>query len=205
MMTFQFHFHSSSPTPSYYFTSKGNVCLVHMSTIWKLQRIANFSLFIFRGSAGEAVLPLPLKCYELTQGCYIRHLQKQEMCSLFIAQILCGSGTIILYFSKSTAIPSQRTSCFQESSKQCCYFCPRLPCILAPQKSFPFSGGFDVSINCIYVGLSPCLPVEISLRHFIVLIFHRQGTSWKILYLLPDLVSLLVWGFWAGGLSGLCL
>lgn len=175
MMTCQFHFHSSSPSPSYYFTSKGNVCLVHMSAVWKLQRTANFSLFRFRGSAGEAVLPLPLKCYELTQGCYIRYLQKQEVCSLFIAQILCGSGTIILYFSKSIAVPSQRMPCFQESSKQCYYFCPRLPCILAPQKSFFFNGGFVVSINCIYVGLNPCLHARISLRPFTVLIslFHR--------------------------------
>lgn len=136
MMTLQFHFHCSSPTPSYYFTSKGNVCLVHKSTVRKLQRTANFSLFRFRGSAGEAVLPLPLKCYELTKGCCIRYIQKEEICSLFIAQILCGSGTIILYFCKSIAMPSQRTPGFQESSKQCCYFSPRLPRILAPQRVF---------------------------------------------------------------------
>lgn len=95
---------------------------------------------------------------------------------------------MILYFSKSIAMPSQRMPSFQENSKQCCSFCPRLPCILAPQKSFSFSGGFDVSINCIYVGLNLCLHVGISLRHFTVLIslFHRQGTSWRILCLLPD-------------------
>lgn len=190
-MTLQFHFDSSSPTPSYYITSKGNVCLVYMGTVWKLQRTANFSLFRFRGSAGEAVLPLSLKCHELTKGCYIRYLQKQEIRPLFIAQILCGSETIISYFSKSMAMPSQRMPCFQESSKQCCYFCPRLP-----QKSFLFSGGFDVLINSIYVGLNPCLPVGISLWHFTVLssLFHRQGSSWRILCLLPDLVSLLIWG-----------
>lgn len=95
-------------------------------------------------------------------------------------------------------MPSQRTPCFQESSKQCCYFCPRLPCILAPQKCFLFSGGFDISINYIYVGLNPCSSVGISLRHFTVLIslFHRQGSGWRTSCLLPALVSLLVWGIW---------
>lgn len=111
------------------------------------------------------------------------------------------------YFAlfQSIAMPSQRTPCFQESSKQCFCFCPRLPCILAPQKCFLFGGGFDVSINCIYVGLNPCSPVGISLRHFTVLIslFHRQGTGWRALCLSPALASLLVWGFGAAGFSGI--
>lgn len=128
------------------------------------------------------------------------HKKPLEIGNMFI--IYC-SNTLWFwdyYFAlfQSITMPSQRTPCFQESSKQCCYFCPRLPCILAPQKCFLFSGGFDISINYIYVGLNPCSSVGISLRHFTVLIslFHRQGSGWRTSCLLPALVSLLVWGIW---------